>query len=159
VRAVAAGDGAIHDRQREPSDDRRAIGGQRRAGSQRQGAIQARDGRSSVVHEVIRVWCEAQRVAHRAIGEQLRVDVNSTERSGRKTRSQASIAEQSANGARREGKSEEQSELGTEREGWARSNPGSTQGRSKEPGAIQARSGKPSVEHEAIRERGEALKC
>jgi len=29
---------------------------------------------------------------------------------------------------------------------------------SKESGAIQARSGKPSVEHEAIRERGKALK-
>ena len=62
-------------------------------------------------------------------------------------------------GAKRNGKSTEQSGLGTERKGWTRSNPGSMQGGSEEPGAIQARSGKPSVEHEAIRERGKALKC
>jgi len=54
---------------------------------------------------------------HRAIGEQLRVDVNGTERSGRETRSQASIAEQSVSEAKREGKSTEQFGLLTEREG------------------------------------------
>jgi hypothetical protein len=127
--------GAIHDRQGEPSDERRAIGKHRRAGSQRRREIRAGDGRPSVAHEAICARCEAQRVAYRAIGPLLRVDVNSTERSGLKTRSQASIAEQFANGAKREGKRTEQSGIRAERECWTRSNPGSAQGRKRNAGS------------------------
>ena len=157
--AILAGDGAIHDRQGEPSDERRAIGGQSRAGSRRRGAIRAGGGRSSVAHEVIRERCEAQRVAHRAIGGQFRANVNSTERSERWTK--AKRRSQSNLRAGRNAKGRARSNLGLEHSGRVGRGAIRVQRRvgSEEPGAIQARSGKPSVEHEAIRERGKALKC
>jgi hypothetical protein len=115
-------------------------------------------GTSTRPHEVIRVRCEAQRVAHRAIGEQLRANVNSTERSGRETKAKRRSLSNPRTG--RNVKGRERSNPDSERSGRVGRGAIRVQRRagSGGQGAIPAQCRRPSVEHEAIRERGKALK-
>jgi len=86
--------------------------------------------------------------------------VERTEQSGRETEGQVSNTKQFVAGAKREGTSAEQSAHGTERQMLnTEQSECSMRAASARHGAIRARRAKPSVEHGAICERGEALKC